>query len=1382
MANTKEYRIKINGLTESIDAVKSLEKQLSSLDERMKALESRKVNLAASTSTVGSASSGGRSSALSEEEKLEKQIAAIDEKREAYSKEIYQNYLAAKDVLNETVKDQKQLAAAERLQANTYANTMKGIKQKLADLKTVHFTTDLSSGEFKKQAEEMNALTEKLKKLEQEYGVFSRSVGDYKTAADGFNKIRVAIGDTVREYGNYRQAIKELRQERFQLSQTLGQETEEYKKIDVALKQLESDYNDLNKSSKFMDELLDTMQSFTALASVGQGLSALFGIDDTEIQRSIQKLVALQNVLKGIETIQLQIQKREGLGKWLDTSSKGIDKFVAKITGAEQSVDGLTMATRRGTIAVRGLSMALKGIAGIIALIGFAVLSAAIEKFAKDSDTAKVKADALTLSLNALNKAYENRLDMLATGLIKGEVSDNQYLANLYKEQSGYLKQSVGYINDMASAMNKMTFTDYFSPSKLLSLNTTGYTGSRLSGETNKTAGDILNWDYISADYSKAFKDLEKAEEEFNKCSEAVNKNMNYFEAYGKGLGDWANSLLYTMGDTRDVMMGIGNAIAGEYNSRLVDAMTKLSDAQNNVQKGVKGAENEVNKAIDDIRALYKQMNSSEAYQSFLANMDKYIPDDAVREKLQSIIGMFNNFAQSADESTKEWASFWARKRIEKMAEGRDKALALLELERRETIAKYGDTQEHINDLNEVYARKRIETEKQYAKEYNNALADLESTKIQAMKESWEKQQKQLDLERKERIRKIVDENILVEKRIAAVNALYDKKILDAKKKWAEDVLNIYRNLRDKIEDFNEQTYNTEVNTAMQNVENRKNAKIQEAGYSTINGHNFDDTKTLEQYYKKVLDIEEEANKRLVEIQKEKLANDLEFNKKEEELRHERVVNNENGELKKQYEAGKIDKQQYDQLIEDENAAHYARMKALDEEYAANLKKTTQDSLQQTKDLYNKYYNDIVTDIQKERQKIDEIASQKPVTDNSGWGVVNTKKTSENYNNSLKQYEDLKQKIIKKQEELDQSLKDHKIDAKDFAIKQDDLKKEMKAIDEAVKNVQQRQKELVKDFLQSIQQYIQAGMDSFNTIMNQLWDIQDIQFDKEQEQLDKENEMLADKLKEQEDLVNKHKSTIDAIEDELATARGDRRQHLIDQLNAEMAAQREAAKQQKKIEQEQAKQQQKQDDLEKKRKKAQYERDLLQAIVNGAMAVTYAAMNSWPIPAIPMMALAASTTAAQIAIMASNKPYAKGGQLDGGVAQGKRHRDGGIPVLGGRASIEGGEFITNRQTTASNVDLLNYINNKHRKLDLDDFVDFYSSGKMRKNLISMSPRTKFEQGGVIPTLSTDIDINDRLIESFEKYAEKPTVVQVVDILNKSNDVKRVQVLAGLENN
>jgi hypothetical protein len=61
----------------------------------------------------------------------------------------------------------------------------------------------------------------------------------------------------------------------------------------------------------------------------------------------------------------------------------------------------------------------------------------------------------------------------------------------------------------------------------------------------------------------------------------------------------------------------------------------------------------------------------------------------------------------------------------------------------------------------------------------------------------------------------------------------------------------------------------------------------------------------------------------------------------------------------------------------------------------------------------------------------------------------------------------------------------------------------------------------------------------------------------------------------------------------------------------------------------------------------------------------------------------------------------------------------------------------------------------------------------------MSPRTKFADGGQIPTLDNTYSFDDRLLEAFEKYADRPSVVSVVDINNKQDDVKRVQALAGL---
>ena len=228
-----------------------------------------------------------------------------------------------------------------------------------------------------------------------------------------------------------------------------------------------------------------------------------------------------------------------------------------------------------------------------------------------------------------------------------------------------------------------------------------------------------------------------------------------------------------------------------------------------------------------------------------------------------------------------------------------------------------------------------------------------------------------------------------------------------------------------------------------------------------------------------------------------------------------------------------------------------------------------------------------------------------------------------------------------------------------------------------------------------------------------------------------------------------------------------------------MQAQRAAAAQEKKIQREKEAAEKKQEQLEKKRREEEYKRNVIQAFISWHMAIANGLATQPFLPVgIAMGALATALGAVQYALVKSQKPYAKGGQLDGGVAQGKRHRDGGIPVLGGRASIEGGEFITNRITTQNNVALLDYINSKKKRIDLSDMIEFYGVD-VKKNIKSISPRTVFADGGVIPTISNDIDINDRLITAFEKYSEKPTVVSVVDINNRQNAVKNVQVLAGL---
>ena len=321
--------------------------------------------------------------------------------------------------------------------------------------------------------------------------------------------------------------------------------------------------------------------------------------------------------------------------------------------------------------------------------------------------------------------------------------------------------------------------------------------------------------------------------------------------------------------------------------------------------------------------------------------------------------------------------------------------------------------------------------------------------------------------------------------------------------------------------------------------------------------------------------------------------------------------------------------------------------------------------------------------------------------------------------------------------------------------------------------------ELVGKFIASLNTYVQQFGQSLNQVLQSVWQYQDAEYEANIEQLDKFIEKWNDKMNEQEQIAEEHKNAMEAIEGELATARGDRRQQLIDGLNAEILAQRNALREKKKAEKEAQKLEKKKEEEALEQRKREHDRAVTQAIISANLAVANALATQpfWPV-GVAMGVLATALGAVQVALIKSQH-YANGGVLgDGGVIQGKSHAQGGVKVLGGRAEVEGGEFITNKATTSKNVDLLEFINSKRKRINIDDLIEFYGGNSpIKKNIQTV--RTKFADGGVVPTLRNDIELNDRLVTAMEDYSNRPVQVAVVDIMDRTQQVNEVKVMAGL---
>lgn len=1437
MAKKATFEIVINGLKESISAVDSLNKQLDQLEQRINKLQQKSINITSTTTSKG----GSSKKELDAEAKLQKQIINAEDKIIAARKQEYQILLQQKKEFKEIDNLQKDIAAQERLQADSYANTMNGLKQKLADIKMTMGNLEIGGEDFTKRTKEANEITQKLKQLEQSYGQYGRNVGNYANGvAEGMQKVRVQVGDTVREFNSARDASRTLNNELKAMALNGQQDTEEYKKLNEAVKQVNSTIQDTAKSSQFMDNLLDTVQSFTALASVGVGVTRLFGIDDADFNDTMQKFASLTLVMQGIEKLQLQLESKEGIfsgffgniadsaKKMFDAFTQSIDdagikleEFIVKKTKANKELEsegfkfqGYDKASgrykwsgekddsifskeneeylqslifkldeftdkvgviRKGVSALatgfkvlgKAIGAAFSFIGGFIAMQAISAALDFVTDLIKSFKTAQNVAEQAAESLNAVNRQLEIQRGLLSSQYLNGVINDEEYLNGIYKAQAAALEKQIDLIQKRAQALQKnASLWNMFDATQ-----NTEFTGQRMNMPITVGKGRLTSALSSGNDLQITVNDVKELENAWKQCNEAIAENKDYFSKWGTGLKSWWNSLWATVKDTEDVMRGLGNI-------SLSDLIARFGEINQKYEGGKKNAK----EYAAELAKLRKEMNNNEILNSVIANLDKYIPDEKVREAVQNIINEIYRLDDAFNMTSEEQIHYWNQVRIDAMKDGLNKELEQIKENQRHEIVTVAKTEEQQKLIRAKYDRQRqnardkaakenLSKAKEYGKKLVDAENELIALRIENMKDGLDKELALIENERRLAIQKARENGTKSGQIIMEINLKYDKKILDKKRQWAAEIIKIYEDLLARIEQVNKSTFEKEVETATRNLEMKQSDSLRKLGYETITPTNYDDTKNLEAYYKKVYEIEKKYLDLQTEVQRESLEKQLDYTKAEEELRHRRITDLNDGEFIQQLRAGKITQEQYDKLIEDENTAHAANMNAIDKEYASNLKKLTEDNLKNTLELYSTYYDKIIDGLRNDRAKIDEIASKPPVLDKEGWNVINLKQTRANYKEALKQYEELKNEIIQKQSELKQSLKNKQITAEDFAIKQKELDDELKAIDGSVQSVKMSMGELFGQFMQSINVYIQQVGQAANQIIQSIGQIAEAAFEKEIEAIDKQNELLEKKLEKQKEITERYADKINDIEDELSESRGDRRQYLIDSLNAQMQAQRESLKQEQQIEKQQeelAKRKEKLEADEAKRKKSQA---VTTALINAALAISNAAVNTYPIPAIPMIALATAVGAAQVAAVKAAK-YAEGGLL-----QGKSHKEGGIKVLGGTAEVEGNEYIVNKETTMRNLPLMNFINSKKKRIDIDDMIEFYSSG-IKKN-ISVQNKTKFADGGQLPTLRSDIDLQGNIIRAMEMYSKKPTYVSVVDIMNKSDEVKNVQVLAGL---
>lgn len=1466
MAGVKSYKIEINGVKESINAIESLNEKLFQLEQRIKTIESKSISIKGSTSSGGGSKSSSVS-ALSEEEKLEKQILQTEAKREAYSKEIYQNYLASKEALDETVKDQKQLAAAERLSAKSYSNTMAGMKQELADIKAVMQTVDLGdTAEFDKLTQRANELNDALKKIEATYGQFGRNVGNYESAFNSLDKLVIKVGDADREFNNAREASRTLKNELVNLEAAGKGSTTQADNLRKAINQLKSTIDDATVSSKAMDTAMDWMESFTAMASVGKGLKAFFGIDDTEITKSIQQLVALQGVLNGVEKIRKQIDTGEGIGKIFGKWFENIDKYTNRLLAMNRAMLGTGSSAKIAAAGIKVLSGALKtivsfGVYEVIELAQVAIgkLVGSIKDWVKGDADLISSTDAVNAAIDSQNRILEERLKLVQANMNANNITPEQARLETEKSYAKALEETNKRLKDREDILGRNNIR---SPRKgTINLDSVmGDKGVTTVGGFDKAIESI-------DDFIKRWDELEKAvsnDRGFSTMLSSASDARAELESLAKLVGrDFVNAIHLFSDGTQEGARQL---------SRYIDKMDELTSGRYSKAIQLVKVDNEaLQKELDEAWKLVQNLRDNifknpiivkiELDTKIEQELDRLDPTRAMQRQLDGWKDLLKKGVNEAGEklSVEEVAN------INKIVKEEEKALKKARRDR---------------------AKSERNDAKALAAETENYRKQLRELQIQNMKNGWEKEKAQLQEEWRQRLFEVKNNGVKVKELEAEINKLYNKKIEDAEREHNAEMAAIYKESWNEIYRISDASTRMNLDSQLQQMEtaakqieeeytkiftpqyasyggtrfNNKtsNALREELGYWSETGnekHDFDiqrakeylnlveniklaeaearkasaigemgeqyqkllekpvkeATKALQDWldknkvwrsemeedysveelrqngytqsisnaYKIRIDETQEYYRKLQQMQKfhseETLQNELALLKNEEnaEKRAEQDrFENQMAELNANLRDGLMTRQHYDELVERAYEEHGNALKAIGDRADAEQERLQQEHIDRMKQITSEGLRGMLNEYRDAYAAISNIQSRQPQVDKEGWGVVNISQTKKNYKEALEAYKQLSNDIIAEKSNLQEKLDNNEITFDDFQQAKRELDGLAQDTADAAQEVTENLKDVEGEFIRSIQQYIQAIGQGIQTIMSAVWSAEDTQFDNEQRQLDKMNEALQKAMDKNEEILERHKQNVNDIEGELSTARGDRREHLIDQLNYELEAERRAAAEKKRLQKEQEALDRKEEALDKKRQMAQYKRELANILVSGALAAVNAYATKPFVPVgLAMGSLSLGLTAAQYAIAKANPPkFANGGLLEG-----KSHTQGGIKA--GGVELEGHEYVINKATTMQNIDLLEYINSNKRKINVSDLIDFYQSDKPKKAIRSF--RTRFADGGELPTLRTDIDISGGLTEAFREYAKTPSVVQVVDIVDKTKQYNNVRVLAGL---
>ena len=342
MANQKEYKIIINGITESIDGISTLQDSLDRLGAKV---EEQGSNIQKSSRSMD-------------------ELAKAEQKIAEYNEEYQRALQADKAVLadkNKAIKESLDLEKANMTVQEGAQSTYAEKQQLLSALgKVIKNTNAETEEEIQKQNElkaQYAALNQELKDFDASLGNHQRNVGDYGQAT---NNLRQELREFQLEMANMLDnGVSKADPQFVELAKKAGS-------LKDAMSDAGEEINRFASDTKGLDDVINIAQSATAAFELYKGTMSAFGIETEGAEEAMQKLMGAMSIIQSLQTLSETLQNGSATARLFNTAMKVtgvqlVQNQLASIKATAAQKD-MTLAQKAGAIASKSLGLAMKTI------------------------------------------------------------------------------------------------------------------------------------------------------------------------------------------------------------------------------------------------------------------------------------------------------------------------------------------------------------------------------------------------------------------------------------------------------------------------------------------------------------------------------------------------------------------------------------------------------------------------------------------------------------------------------------------------------------------------------------------------------------------------------------------------------------------------------------------------------------------------------------------------------------------------------------------------------------------------------------------------------------------------------------------------------------